>query len=68
MLLQKAERRTIEEFLKPLGFNTLYAAAAYAFFHWLDENASDEAKALLSRTMLLKDYKREQVASASIRS
>ena len=67
MLLQKAERRTIEEFLKALGFNTLYAAA-YAFFHWLDENASDEAKALLSRTMLLKDYKREQVASASIRS
>ena len=30
-------------FVAPFG----YAALAYGFFHWLDENASDEAKAAL---------------------
>ena len=35
-------------------------------FHWLDENASDEAKAALARTMTFKDYKNEQVASALV--
>ena len=44
----------------------MYAAAAYGLFHWLDENASDEAKAALARTMRLKDYKNEQVASALV--
>jgi hypothetical protein len=44
-----------------------YAALAYGFFHWLDENASDEAKSALARTMLrFKDYKKEQVASALV--
>ena len=58
----------MEELLKLLGFTTpfMYAAAAYGLFHWLDENASDEAKAALARTMSLKDYKREQVASALV--
>jgi hypothetical protein len=44
----------------------MYAAAAYYFFRWLDENASDEAKAALARTMTFKDYKNEQVASALV--
>jgi hypothetical protein len=58
----------MEELLKLLGFTTpfMYAAAAYGFFHWLDENASDEAKAALARTMTFKDYKSEQVASALV--
>src|SRR5262245_13784465 len=56
------------ELLKLLGFTTplIYAAAAYGLFHWLDENASDEAKAALARTMRFKDYKSEQVASALV--
>jgi hypothetical protein len=44
----------------------MYAALAYGLFHWLDENASDEAKAALARTMRFKDYKKEQVASALV--
>jgi hypothetical protein len=44
----------------------MYAAGAYFFFHWLDEKASDEAKAALARTMRWKDYKNEQVASALV--
>jgi hypothetical protein len=43
-----------------------YGALAYSFFHWLDEKASDDAKSLLARTMRLKDYKSEQVASALV--
>ncbi len=58
----------MEELLKYLGFTTpfIYAAAAYGFFYWLDENASDEARAALARTMRLKDYKSEHVASALV--
>jgi hypothetical protein len=58
----------MEELLKLLGFTTpfMYATAAYAFFHWLDENASDEAKAALARTMSFKNYKNEQIASALV--
>jgi hypothetical protein len=68
ILVQEAEHRTME-LLKQLGFNTapfIYAAAAYGLFYWLDKNASDEAKAALARTMRLKDYKNEQVASALV--
>jgi hypothetical protein len=49
-------------FAAPFG----YAVLAYGLFHWLDENASDEAKAALARTMSFKDYKDEQIASALI--
>jgi hypothetical protein len=48
------------------GPSFIYAAAAYGLFHWLDENASDEAKAALAKTMRLKDYKKEAVASALV--
>src|SRR5262249_33440561 len=46
----------------------IYAGAAYGLFHWLDENASDEAKTVLARTMTFKDknYKSKQVASALV--
>jgi hypothetical protein len=68
MLVQKAGHGVMEELLKLLGFSTplIYAGAAYGFFLWLDKEASDEAKAALARTMRLKDYKNEQVASALV--
>jgi len=59
----------MEELAKQLGYNTapfIYAGMAYGLFHWLDENASDEAKAALARTMRFKDYMNEQVASALV--
>jgi hypothetical protein len=59
----------MEELAKQLGYSTapfIYAGAAYGLFHWLDEKASDEAKAALARTMSLKDYKNEQIASALV--
>jgi hypothetical protein len=60
--------RLMETLLEHLGYTTqfIYAAAAYGLFHWLDKNASDEAKAALARTMSLKGYKSEQVASALV--
>ena len=56
----------IGKLLDHLGYATplLYAAAAYGLFHWLDENASDEAKAALARAMTPKNVGGEQVASA----
>jgi len=62
----------MEEILKKLAEHFglaapfAYAALAYGFFFWLDENASDEAKAALARTMSFKNYKDEQVASALV--
>jgi hypothetical protein len=58
----------MEELFKLLGFTTplIYATAAYRLFHWLDDNASDEAKAALARTMTFKNYKNEQIASALV--
>src|SRR4051794_1131714 len=44
----------------------MYAAVAYYLFHWLDGNASSEAKAVLARTMSLRNYKSEQVAKALV--
>jgi hypothetical protein len=43
----------IARLLDHLGYATplLYAAAAYGVFHWLDENASDEAKAAITSAM-----------------
>jgi hypothetical protein len=58
----------IGKLLEHLGYAAplLYAAAAYGLFHWLDENLSDAAKSALARTMKLKDYGKEQVASALV--
>jgi hypothetical protein len=56
----------MEKLLEHLGDATpyIYAAAVYGLFYWLDENASDEAKAALARTAKYKDYDKRQVASA----
>jgi len=58
----------IGKLLEHLGYAApfLYAAAAYGFFYWLDENLSDAAKAKLASTMKLKEYRKEQVASALV--
>ncbi|WP_439397241.1 hypothetical protein ACRQ5Q_09105 [Bradyrhizobium sp. PMVTL-01] len=67
-----AERRAMEKLLETLfehiGYAApfMYAAAAFYFFRWLDENASDEAKTALARTMRFKDYKNEQIASVLV--
>jgi hypothetical protein len=60
--------KLLEELSGRFGYAApfIYAAAGYGLFHWLDENASDEAKAALARTMRFKDYKSEQVASALV--
>jgi hypothetical protein len=56
----------MEKLLEHLGYATpfIYAAAAYGLFYWLDENASDEAKATLASTLKLKDVNRAAIASA----
>jgi hypothetical protein len=62
----------MDEFLKKLsenfGYATpfLYAAGAYKLFDWLDEKASDDAKALLASTMNLKEKSTKDVASALV--
>jgi hypothetical protein len=58
----------IGKLLESLGFAAplLYAGAAYGLFHWLDENLSVAAKAALASTMKLKEYRKEQVASALV--
>jgi hypothetical protein len=58
----------IGKLLEHLGYAAplLYAGAAYGLFHWLDENLSDAAKAALASTMKLKDFGKQQVASALV--
>jgi hypothetical protein len=58
----------IGNLLDHLGYATplLYAAAAYGLFHWLDENASDEAKAALASTMKLRQMQSKDIASALV--
>jgi hypothetical protein len=48
------------------GTSAIYAAATYGLFAWLDNNASEEAKAALAATMKLKQYDRKQIASALV--
>jgi hypothetical protein len=58
----------MEKLSEQLGFATpfVYAAAAYALFYWLDENASDEAKRAFAGTMKLRKVEKSQVASALV--
>jgi hypothetical protein len=58
----------IGKLLENLGFAAplLYAGATYGLFYWLDENLSDVAKAALASTMKLKNYRKEQIASALV--
>jgi hypothetical protein len=45
-----------------LGKPFIYGGAAYGLFHWLDKNASDEAKASLSQLLRIKNYDTKQLA------
>lgn len=60
----------MDELFKLVGLGTpfLYAGGTYAFFHWLDVNASDEAKAALSRLLSFKEYDRINVSSAVVQA
>jgi hypothetical protein len=71
-LAEKAEHRTMEELLKKIAEHFGYAAPfayatlAFGLFYWADKKLSAGAKDLLARTMRLKDYKKEQIASALV--
>jgi hypothetical protein len=58
----------MDELLKLRGFGTpfIYAGATYGLFHWLDANASDEAKEAISRLLGLKDYDSKKVSAAFV--
>jgi hypothetical protein len=56
------------ELLKHLGFATplIYAAAAYGLFHWLDSNASEDAKKALAGVMKFSEYDRSRLSAALV--
>jgi hypothetical protein len=58
----------LEDALKLLGLSApfAYAAGAYAFFHWLDDHASDAAKTVLARTLKQTTYNKTQAATALV--
>jgi hypothetical protein len=56
------------EVLKLLGFSApfVYAAAAYGFFHYLDQNASESAKKAISDWLQPREYHKTAIADALI--
>lgn len=56
----------MDELLKLLGFGAplIYAAATYGFFHWLDTNISDEARAALASMVRQTDHEDVKVSAA----
>jgi hypothetical protein len=58
----------MDKLLEQLGYSTplIYAAATYGLFNWLDENASDEAKAALANTMRFNQLNNGQIALALV--
>ena len=58
----------MDELLKLLGLGSpvAYATGTYALFHWLDVNASDEAKIELTRLIQTKDYDRVKISAAIV--
>jgi hypothetical protein len=58
----------IGKLIEHLGYGTslLYAAAAYGLFAWLDNEASDDAKAKLAGTLKLTEWRNKDVASAVV--
>jgi hypothetical protein len=58
----------LQEVLKALGLSTpfIYAAAAYGFFHFLDEKASGPAKRALSGWLKSPSYDKAAVAAATV--
>jgi hypothetical protein len=57
---------SMEELLKLVGLGTpfVYAGGVFGLFHWLDNNASDEAKASLSRLIEIRSYNNEAISAA----
>jgi hypothetical protein len=60
------DKRRMDKFFDLLGLGTpfLYAAGTYAFFHWLDSNASQEAKAAFARLLDAKRYDATIISAA----
>jgi hypothetical protein len=60
----------MDKFFDLLGLGTpfLYGAGTYAFFHRLDGNASDEAKAAFARLIEVKRYDSNVISAAIVRS
>jgi hypothetical protein len=58
----------VGKLLEHLGYTApfIYAAAAYGFFSWIDENASDNAKAALASATKLRTLPNEEVAKALV--
>lgn len=58
----------MEELAKHFGILTpyFYAVGTYGFFRWLDNNASDEAKATLAGLVKITEYDQTDVAAALI--
>jgi hypothetical protein len=58
----------MEKLLEHIGYGTpvVYAAAVYWLFSWLDANASNEAKAALASTMMLKELRNKDVAASLV--
>jgi hypothetical protein len=56
----------MDELFKLIGLGTpfIYAVATYTFFHWLDANASDQAKAAITRLLEFNQYDNAKVARA----
>jgi hypothetical protein len=59
---------SLTEALKLLGFATpfAYAAAAFGFFHYLDNKVSDEGRAAISSWLQPKEYDKAAVAHAIV--
>jgi hypothetical protein len=49
-----------------LGTPFLYAAGTYAFFHWLDVSASDEAKDELARLVRVRNYETKTISGGVV--
>jgi hypothetical protein len=58
----------MEKLFELLGLSTpfLYAAGTYSFFHWLDANASDEAKVSFARVINANRYNKEGISAAIV--
>jgi hypothetical protein len=67
-LVSETPMDEIGKLLEHLGYATplLYATTAYGVFAWLDNNASDEAKAALANTMKLQNAGSQRIASALV--
>jgi hypothetical protein len=58
----------MEKLFELLGLGTpfLYAGATFALFQWLDANASEDAKAALSRLLYMEHYDNNTISAALV--